>query len=285
LNVIVSESRSLRWRLLGRVLLFFVCTAFVLAATAPLTQKIPGLRGNLVLSVINAFAAFALTMLFVSWERIPLQSVGAAPSRGSVLRFSFGFVAGLALLALYASVLAAAGHVRWVRAPGTDFVGTVISLLTYIALACREELGFRGYPLLRLKASFGVWGAQMIVAMAFAVEHMAGGLPLSRAILGAGVGSLMFGMAAIATRGLAVPIGLHAAWNFGDWILGGKGSSGLWQVVINQGQQQRVQLVGTIGYLAVMSLATVAFWIWYRSKTRLQIDPNSVFLNNNPLVR
>lgn len=33
----------------------------------------------------------------------------------------------------------------------------------------------------------------------------------SQAIVGAGVGSLLYGMAAITTRGLAVPIRLHAA--------------------------------------------------------------------------
>ncbi len=267
-----SENKRFRWRLLGRVVLFFLSVALVLAATAPLTQKIPGLWGNLVLGLVAAFGAFALTLLFVRWEGLPLESVGAAPARGSLLRFASGFLAGLALVALYASISAAAGHVRWVRAPGTGFVATVMSLLTCIALSCREELGFRGYPLLRLKGFFGVWGAQIIVALAFAAEHMAGGLPLSRAILGAGVGSLMFGMAAITTRGLAVPIGLHAAWNFGDWILGGKGSPGLWQVVVEEGQQQRAQLAGTIGYLAAMGLATIAFWMWYRSKTKLQLD-------------
>ena len=271
MNPVGSESKLFRWRLLGRVLLFLVSSAFVLAATALLARKIPGPKGNLVLGLVAAFGAFALTMLFVRWEGLPLESVGAGPRRGSLLRFAFGFLIGLVLVAVYASISAAAGHVWWIRAPGTGFAATLMSLLTYVALSCREELGFRGYPLLRLKGPFGVWGAQIIVALAFAAEHMAGGLPLSRAILGAGVGSLMFGMAAITTRGLAVPIGLHAAWNFGDWILGGKGSPGLWQVVVEEGQQQRAQFVGTIGYLAVMSLATIAFWMWYRPKTKLQL--------------
>ena len=244
----------------------------MLAAAAPLTQKLPGPWGNLVLGLVGAFGAFALTLLFVRWEGLPLQSVGAATDHGSPLRFAFGFLVGLVLVALYATVSAAAGHIRWVRATGTGFAATLMSLLIYIALSCREELSFRGYPLLCLKGFFGVWGAQIIVAVAFAAEHMAGGLPLSRAILGAGVGSLMFGMAAIATRGLAVPIGLHAAWNFGDWILGGKGSPGLWRAVGDEGQQQRAQLAGTIGYLSVMALATFAFWMWYRSETKVQLQ-------------
>ncbi len=161
LNPIVSESKLFWWRLLGRVLLFFLSSAFVLAATAPLTQKIPGPWANFVLGLVAALGAFALTVLFVRWEGLPLQSVGAAPKRGSLLRFAFGFLAGLVLVALYASISAAAGHVRWVRAPGNGFAPTLMSLLTYFALSCREELGFRGYPLLRLKGFFGVWGAQI----------------------------------------------------------------------------------------------------------------------------
>jgi membrane protease YdiL (CAAX protease family) len=55
------------------------------------------------------------------------------------------------------------------------------------------------------------------VAFAFAVEHVVGGMRWLHAILGAGIGSLLLGMAALATRGLAMPISLHAAWNFGQW--------------------------------------------------------------------
>jgi len=99
-------------------------------------------------------------------------------------------------------------------------------------LAVREELAFHGYPLQRLKSIFGIWGAQLIVAFVFAFEHVLGGSTWQLALLGAGVGSLLFGMAAIATRGLAMPIGLHAAWNIGDWIRGGKGSVGFWKPIV-----------------------------------------------------
>ncbi len=80
--------------------------------TAALTRKIPEPGGNLVLGLVAAFGAFALTVLFVRWEGLPLQSVGATPKRGSLLRFAFGFLVGLVLVALYASISAAAGHVR-----------------------------------------------------------------------------------------------------------------------------------------------------------------------------
>jgi membrane protease YdiL (CAAX protease family) len=260
-----NEAKPLHWCSLARVVLFFLSSAMLLAAGSPLTKKIPGTSGNLVLGLIVALGTFALTVLFVRWEGTSLQNVGAAWARGSYLRFASGFLAGLVLVALYASISAFSGHVRWVRSPQNGFVSAMVSLATFLALSCREELGFRGYPLRRLYEILGLWSAQIIVALVFAAEHVAGGWPLSRAVLGAGVGSLMFGMAAIATKGLAVPIGMHAAWNFGDWILGGKGAPGFWQVVVEQGHEERARLVGTIGYITIMILATVTLWMWHRS--------------------
>ena len=147
------------------------------------------------------------------------------------------------------------------RISSLENVGPIaVTLITYVLLACREELAFRGYPLRRLYSSFGLWGSQAIVAVAFALEHVAGGSTWMNAILGAGVGSLLFGMAAIATRGLAVPIGLHAAWNFGDWMHGGKASGGLWRPIGPENYQARADIVAMGGYVAVMVASTATCW-------------------------
>jgi membrane protease YdiL (CAAX protease family) len=177
LNRTVSENKLLRWGVLGRVVLFLLGCAFVLAATAPLTHKLPELWPNLVLGAVASLGAFALTVLFVRWEGLRLEDVGAAPARWSLPRCAFGFLVGLVLVALSASISAATGHMRWARTPGVGFSDATITFFTYIALSCREELGFRGYPLRRLEQFFGLWGAQIIVALVFAAEHMAAGWP------------------------------------------------------------------------------------------------------------
>jgi membrane protease YdiL (CAAX protease family) len=264
LNGTAKNNQPRRWRVLGRVVLFILCCAVILAVVSPLMSKLPGAWPQFVLGAVASLGAFALTVLFVRWEGLCLEEVGAAPGRRSLPRFVFGFLIGLLLVALSASIQTAAGHLQWVRTPGAGFGSTIITLLGFVALSCREELAFHGYPLRRLQPFFGLWGAQMIVAMVFALEHKAGGWPLSRALLGAGAGSLVFGMAAIATRGLAVPIGVHAAWNFGDWILGGKESPGLWNAVITKGQEGNAQSLRTVSYLAAMGLAMLAFWLWHR---------------------
>ncbi|HEX6627835.1 MAG TPA: CPBP family intramembrane glutamic endopeptidase [Gemmatimonadaceae bacterium] len=206
----------------------------------------------------------ALTAVFTSWERLRLKDVGAAIGKRSALRLATGFVLGLLLVSLHMSIEAIAADVRWVRSEGVGFLDLLTSLIIYLLLSCREELAFRGYPLRRLNALFGLWTSQFIVAFVFALEHVAGGSTWVQALFGAGVGSLLFGMASIATKGLAVPIGLHAAWNFGDWMHGGKGSGGLWHPLEAEAVRDRAELAGMIGYVAVMVTATLAFWWFYR---------------------
>lgn len=73
-----------------------------------------------------------------------------------------------------------------------------------------------------------------------------------------------FGAAAMRTHGLAVPIGLHAAWNFGDAMLGGKGTAGLWKPVVEAGAMRRVETTQWIVYVLIILTTTMAIWLWPR---------------------
>jgi uncharacterized protein len=259
-----SMTISGRWRTLGRVTLFCVGCAVVLAVASRLIPKLPGQWSQVVVGAVASLGAFVLTMVFVRWEGLRLEDVGAVPGRQSAPRVALGFLIGLLLVALQSALVAVSGHVRWVREPEGAFTQAAVALLVYLVLACREELAFRGYPLRSLDRAIGPWGAQLIVALFFALEHVAGGVTWPHALLGAGVGSVLFGMAALTTKGLAMPIGLHAAWNFGDWVLGNKGERGVWRAVIENGYEARVERVRNITYLVVMGTAILAFCFYRR---------------------
>lgn len=81
-------------------------------------------------------------------------------------------------------------------------------------------------------------------------------------------GSLLFGMASIATRGLAVPIGIHAAWNVADWMRGNRSAPGLWHPEVAKGFETSVSTAGIVAYVVLMALATLGFWLWHRMKRR-----------------
>src|ERR1700687_272511 len=70
-----------RWRAAGRVVLFIFGCAVVLAATAPFASKLQGKWPEFVIGTVASIGTFALTMLFVRWERLRLEDVGAAPGR------------------------------------------------------------------------------------------------------------------------------------------------------------------------------------------------------------
>lgn len=262
------ENGIRRWRVLGRVLLFLILCAVLLASTAGIQRQFPRLPPELFTGALTSVGTLLLTALFVRWEGVRLEDVGAAIGKRSPLRFAIGFTLGLLLVALHMSIEGLAGHIRWVRSESAGSLSILTSLIIYFLLSCREELAFHGYPLRRLKSLFGLWVSQFIVALVFAVEHVGGGSTWVQALFGAGVGSLLFGMAAIATRGLAVPIGLHAAWNFGDWMRGGKDSTGLWRPVGAGVFRDRAELVGMVGYVMVMASATLAFWWFCRRQRR-----------------
>lgn len=258
------------WIVIARVALFIVACAVCLAAAAPLVKDISGPWKELVLGAMLSALAFALTALFVKWDGRPLASgleeVGAWAQRGertrAAARLGIGFALGLVLVAIttIASVLFAG--VRLELAAQVRAVEWSAVLMGYLLVAAREELAFRGYPLFRLRRIAGDWAALVIVALIFAGEHRLAGWDWGRALYGAGVGSLVFGIAAIATRGLAFPIGLHAAWNFGQWAVGLRGDGAPLKAIVAPGDQTRFDVVNSVTYVVVMMAVGLGIWMW-----------------------
>jgi len=255
---------SRKLTILAQVMLFLLLCAIILAVISGLTSALRSEWSGVVIGTITSLCTFGLTILFLRWNRLRLADAGAAPSSRSPFRFAVGLVCGLVLVASHLCLLLSAGHVSLVRLHGITPGSVGIALLMYLSLACREELAFHGYALRRLERPFGLWIAQFFIAFVFAAEHILGGVTWIHAFTGAAVGSLLFGMAALATRGLAVPIGMHAAWNFGQWVLGGKDSPGLWKLVPQPGYAERLQLNVSMSYIVVFLFATAAFWILYK---------------------
>jgi hypothetical protein len=255
--------------MLLRVLLFFVLCMVLLAGAGPLATSLHVPFPALAIGAITAVGTLLLTMAFARWDKVSLRNVGAAPGRLSIPRFVVGFLLGLLLVALHVSIEAAAGHVTWTRSSSVSVGSVALSLATFVLLACREELAFRGYPLRRLNSVYGLWIAQAVVAIVFALEHVAGGATWTNALLGSGMGSLLFGMAAIATEGLAVPIGLHAAWNFGDWMHGGKDSTGIWQQVVPDAFARQAEITAMAGYVVVILGGAIGFRVWHQRRQNL----------------
>jgi membrane protease YdiL (CAAX protease family) len=213
--------------------------------------------------------ALLLTLAFARVQRMQLSDLGIAPGRWSPAVLLAGLLGGFAIVvAQVAAVVLLLGlHVR--LDPGASVGPAVLALATLLSLAAMEELGFRGYPLRRLIGPLGLWGSQAVVATAFGLyHHFAYGWGWVPSMIGTTLGSLLFGMAAVASRGLALPIGIHAGVNFGLWAFANTGGQGLFTLgdLTASLHGWRAQAPNAI-YVITLLAATLLLWLWYRRST------------------
>lgn len=131
-----------------------------------------------------------------------------------------GGVIGSALMLIPALILGIFGWVRWQWNPeGISVLSS--SLLLFAGVAIAEELLFRGFVFQRFIAGLGRWTAQLIIAAFFLLTHLnnpgMNGSAKVMASLNIFLASILFGLAFIQTKSLAMPLGLH--W-MANWIQG-----------------------------------------------------------------
>jgi hypothetical protein len=261
--------RDSKWATLGRVLLFCLSCAITLAITSGLTKALGKPWDSLAGLSAAILATIGLTFLFTRWEGIGLKDIGITPGKYSIARILLGFIIGLLLACLQPLLLMLLSNkIQIVFSPKITVVSVMAALLLYVLIAVREEIAFRAYPLRSLDKAFGPYVALFIIFIVFSLEHILGGMAWEQAFIGAGVGSILFGIAALSTRGLAVPIGLHIAWNFGQWALGFKDNTGIWHAIVDKGYETRVENAGFISYLIIMILGILGFCFYWRKKVK-----------------
>lgn len=224
-------------------------------------NMVPPRWSQTVWALWGAALVFGLTLLFVRREGRSLADVGLAFSAASLRRFAIGALAGVVLYASnIAAVSAAAGGIHVVRSSSVEASVLALTVLTYVASACMEGFGFRGYPLHTLLRPFGLWAAVVTTAAAFALSHVAFGWPWHQVVFGVFPNGLLFGVVAIASRGLAMPIALHAAINVSQWSLSQGGGAGPWQIVVEPAALSRVAALAPVVALVVYAAAILVAW-------------------------
>ncbi|RIK29036.1 MAG: hypothetical protein DCC56_14340 [Anaerolineae bacterium] len=140
-----------------------------------------------------------------------------------------GGLIGLALMLIPALILGIFGWVHWQWNPeGLSTLSSSLLLFAEVALA--EELLFRGFVFQRLIAGLGQWSAQLIIAAFFLLTHLNNpgmiGAVKVMASMNIFLASIVFGLAFIQTKSLAMPLGLHFMANFVQGGILGFGVSG-----------------------------------------------------------
>ncbi|TKK67703.1 CPBP family intramembrane metalloprotease [Ilyomonas limi] len=251
-------------------ILFCLLCAIVLATVSGLIKNFLSEWSQHLLLIITIVITYGLTILFARWEKLPLKKVGVVANKRTPKKVAVGFGLGLLMTLLQPVIVLLLGHYNMSFNPAISAYPIFFYFTLYFLVAIREELAFRGYPLFSLNYSFGLWASQFIILVIFSLEHIVGGMTWVQAFLGAGTGALLFGFAALKAKGIALPFGLHAAWNFGQWCFGFKKESGIFHGIADKGYENVVERNSWISYLLIMAIA-IAIIYFYRPKTKVAI--------------
>jgi membrane protease YdiL (CAAX protease family) len=142
--------------------------------------------------------------------------------------FIGGFLGALLML-MPALFLYTFSDVNWQKNP-VDFKSLLSATMLFIGVAFVEELLFRGFIFQRLIEGIGEWPAQLLIGGLFLLTHignpgMTGSIQVYASI-NIFLASVMFGLAFIKTKSLALPIGIHFMANWVQGVALGFGVSG-----------------------------------------------------------
>jgi len=221
--------------------------------------------------ISGTFAALFITWIFLTWEKSSFASIGLVWEKGTPFRFFIGLMTGSCLFFVAVLILLAGGSGELQRVPRAGDVYTFISLLTFIPLGIMEEIAFRSYSLVRLNQVFGLRISLLIIAFAFALYHISMGWSVYVAFGGPFVWSFVFGLAAVWSRGIALPAGIHISVNILQTILGLHGNKGvLWTVSFPENHPARTEIVGLSVQFLLLATSVMAMEFFIRRKQVLQ---------------
>jgi membrane protease YdiL (CAAX protease family) len=213
------------WRLL--VFLAILSAAFAAAAlVARLTaHRRMALRDGMTPEAMILGEGFSFFfVLLASWimARIEGRSIadyGLPPSRAFGIHFWAGAAVGFASISALLGILRLAGafHVTGLALHGVEIwkYGAIWGT-AFVIVGLFEELFFRGYCLFTLTMGIGFWPAAFASSFVFGYVHRGNSGETWVGAFAAGLVGLLFALLLRGTGDLWMPIGFHAAWDWGE---------------------------------------------------------------------
>ena len=214
------QVRSILWMVVFFGILALITVPFIFLSHAYKWEINPTTQALIVI------VASALCQLFI---KRPFTELTGTVNYHWVKHFLYGTGIGAALMLLPALFLYLSGWVSW-ETSSLEIYPLLSTVSLFVAVAVAEELLFHGFIFQRLIEGFGKWAAQLVMAGYFLLIHMnnpglTGNIKWFASI-NIFIAAIMFGLAFIKTRSLAMPIGLHFMANWVQGTLLGFGVSG-----------------------------------------------------------
>lgn len=220
--------------------------------------------------MVGTICALLAVFIFIKIDGTTFKAIGLYWERQTLGRFAIGLIIGIAIfMFIFLTIAVSCGldfkmnsNINW-RAIGT------ISL-ALIPLAVMEEIAFRSYPLIKLDKAYGVWPTQLIIALAFGIYHVFNGWGFYLSFTGPFVWAFVFGLAALWSKGIAMPTGIHLALNIMQNIGGFKNNDTAIFQLVSRGVETKESIalqsnVG-LGLHVVVLVISLAATHWYNKR-------------------
>jgi membrane protease YdiL (CAAX protease family) len=194
-----------------------------------LTERFPYLYASLIESLALVVLVAVILWLAARWlDRRRFADYGFHLGREWWLDMAFGLLLGLVLVGGAYALLLGTDWLRFnetfVSPPGVPFVAAMlVDVLIVVGIAGWEEMVFRGYLVKNVAEglSGGVLGARwgtvvavLVPAAFFGWLHATNANATVLSVVNIGIFGILFGVAYVLTGELALPLGLHFAWDF-----------------------------------------------------------------------
>jgi uncharacterized protein len=189
--------------------------------------------GGIGLYVVGHLAQLAEALLFAGvasrLEGRSFAAYGLPWNQAFRSRFWQGAVVGIGSLAALVFALTAVGALQLTPPSQPGPLVLLIGagyLALFVILGFREEFLYRGYGLSTLGGQIGFWPAAVITSVWFLATHAGNTGETALGLIAVGLFGVLACIVLQRTGNLWLPIGFHAAWNWGQTFLFGVGDSG-----------------------------------------------------------
>lgn len=251
------------------------CTLFtgILVLVSPLKHLLPPQFERYAYGIIGIVVALVIVWIFCKWSKQDFADMGLAWRPVTIKNFFTGFLFGLLVSVVAFLIVIGINDLQIVPVQGQDTGMFFIWAMALLLLSLMEEIAFRSFAFMQLKNTWGVWPAQITIAVLFALYHVAGGQDLISSFLGPGVWAFIFGWAVLRTGGIAMATGIHFAANLLQTAIGQKASyPAIWKIDIPDTipalLQQQLDRTGLLVQLGLLVTGIVLTLLWTQQRRK-----------------
>ena len=206
--------------------------------------------------------ALLLTYAAVKRDNTSFKKIGFQLERKTPFRFITGFIIGLVVTIVILAIVINFSSLQISYNDEAHIPAVLFWLFMFFPLAYMEEIIFRGYAFTKINKKFGIWTAQILLSLLFIWYHDFTGATFYYQLLGPGIWAFIYGIAAVWSKGIAFPTGLHMAINVVLALVGQKDERhGLWNleypIDVTSALKIQTENIGLFSQLCVLIIAII----------------------------